>query len=735
MRFWIPVAFVSTLSAAAVGQPVQQVPDEGDYILPTAPPGEMRPYPVDSGVAANAAAAPSVVFAEVIHVDDAAWIRLYFAEVQLDDGGFVRVTSLLDGEVQELDEAALAMWGNASAYFNGDSLLVEIVAGANTDANRVRIEEIEVQLEPADGGLITNICGADDRVSSSELWTGRLLPAGCTGSVYSEDSCVVSAGHCVGGSMVLQFNVPLSNPNCSLNNPPVSEQFPLATVGLLANGSGQDWSVLSSGTNNLGETPSERYGQLRPIASAMPPVGATLTNPGYGVDTQCTFSQTQQTSDGMLTALSPTTIQHNIDTTGGSSGSAILFHDEIIGVHTHSTGNPCVNLATRVDRADFTAARDFCPPPAPTPIRTASNAGVDGYLLIAPDPYGAWAPPFSGGTGSTTDRYNPVGAGTGQIAAFTSGLQLYIGGTHRVLLSTSGDWNATLTGGNLTATITQEIVASDESGNGIDDTADSAFEVSGGGIGLALTFDLHQHVEQVTSGPAQVSVLTQEYTISNLGNDPIDFLLVRSFDGDLLWDGDFSNDNVGTGANGTQDELYVYISEAGDTATAITVSSAQGTAYCGGKHGIDPDGPGGSPAYNFGTDVQVWDSFGLPSGWQNHVAGVGYDTNGDSGASPPGSTDPRDGFIHMQIPVSLAAGPGPDSTTTVVIHHTYGHNAPVIPEEPCPWDCADDDGEVGIVDFLALLADWDNSGSCDIDGGGVGITDFLELLANWGPCP
>ena len=55
----------------------------------------------------------------------------------------------------------------------------------------------------------------------------------------------------------------------------------------------------------------------------------------------------------------------------------------------------------------------------------------------------------------------------------------------------------------------------------------------------------------------------------------------------------------------------------------------------------------------------------------------------------------------------------------------------------CPWDCGgDNDGTVGITDFLLLLAQWGQVGSsCDIDGGGVGITDFLELLANWGPCP
>jgi len=54
----------------------------------------------------------------------------------------------------------------------------------------------------------------------------------------------------------------------------------------------------------------------------------------------------------------------------------------------------------------------------------------------------------------------------------------------------------------------------------------------------------------------------------------------------------------------------------------------------------------------------------------------------------------------------------------------------------CPWDCGDGDGTVGIVDFLALLAEWGQVDTpCDVDGSGVGITDFLEMLATWGPCP
>ncbi len=54
----------------------------------------------------------------------------------------------------------------------------------------------------------------------------------------------------------------------------------------------------------------------------------------------------------------------------------------------------------------------------------------------------------------------------------------------------------------------------------------------------------------------------------------------------------------------------------------------------------------------------------------------------------------------------------------------------------CPWDCAGGDGQVSVVDFLALLNEWGQvDTSCDIDGGGVNAVDFLALLQHWGACP
>ncbi len=75
----------------------------------------------------------------------------------------------------------------------------------------------------------------------------------------------------------------------------------------------------------------------------------------------------------------------------------------------------------------------------------------------------------------------------------------------------------------------------------------------------------------------------------------------------------------------------------------------------------------------------------------------------------------------------VATAPGPRGEGLVIIE--------VVVAGKCLWDCGDNDGTVGIIDFLALLAQWGGPGPCDLDGSGVGITDFLELLANWGPCP
>ena len=106
----------------------------------------------------------------------------------------------------------------------------------------------------------------------------------------------------------------------------------------------------------------------------------------------------------------------------------------------------------------------------------------------------------------------------------------------------------------------------------------------------------------------------------------------------------------------------------------------------------------------------------------------GIDESDESGSSVSGAGDVNGDGVDDLIVGAAYADPGGNSKA--------GESYVVFSPIACPWDCVgDNDGNVGITDFLALLAQWDSPGKCDFDGGGVGINDFLALLANWGPCP
>ncbi len=348
----------------ALGLMLIGVPLVSAVETPDRPLDPPRPFHLDSGLQPNLTATPAVVYTQELRLDNAAWMRVYFEGVELEGGSFIRLTSHRDQEVQELDAAELARWGNTSAYFNGDRVTIELIADPGTRRNRVVIAQlasqvIERQVRGAPGQC--GICGgSDDRVPSDELWVARLLPAGCTASVYHPDSCMVSAGHCIGGNMVMEFNVPNSFGNCALAHPPIVDQFPVLQVTSSNGGPGDDWAVMTVGNNNVGQRPLDRYGELRPIATDPPVPGQSLDLTGYGVDLTCTLSQTQQTADGTINSVNSDRFFFSVDLRGGNSGSSLVRTDEIIGIATHC---PCPNIATRIDLPSFEAARDLlCPP-------------------------------------------------------------------------------------------------------------------------------------------------------------------------------------------------------------------------------------------------------------------------------------------------------------------------------------------------------------------------------------
>jgi tripartite-type tricarboxylate transporter receptor subunit TctC len=59
---------------------------------------------------------------------------------------------------------------------------------------------------------------------------------------------------------------------------------------------------------------------------------------------------------------------------------------EIIGIVTHC---PCPNIATRTDLPAFAAARDLCPPAAPTPIAMARRATPGFGWIVTSAPFDA----------------------------------------------------------------------------------------------------------------------------------------------------------------------------------------------------------------------------------------------------------------------------------------------------------------------------------------------------------
>lgn len=155
----------------------------------------------------------------------------------------------------------------------------------------------------------------------------------------------------------------------------------------------------------------------------------------------------------------------------------------------------------------------------------------------------------------------------------------------------------------------------------------------------------------------------------------------------------------------------------------------------------------GSP---FGTMLLTYRSDGVVD---QYVVGFSVDYTDCNG--PPdcpdhpcfGSTQCQAGSICMDnVSGTSIKFPTPDCNCNLVLdscdidfgtsQDSDGNGVPDECDPGCPWDCSFSDGQVGVLDLLALIGNWGGSEClCDIDGGGVGVTDLLALLSHWGPCP
>jgi V8-like Glu-specific endopeptidase len=322
----------------------------------TAPPDVRLPLVMDTGWIANSGDQQSVIAAFPVHIDGASSLRLYFDEMSLSgspatgDGTIVRFSSLLDGAVQTLDAVTAAQWHDSSAYFNGDTVLVELIAPAGSGRNRLRLGSVDAGAPPI---FPKSQCGAtDDRVLSFDNRLGRLLPVGCTAWMIDDcQHCFLTAGHCVGTIDVVEFNVPLSTAGGSLVHPAPADQYVVDDNSDQTNGgqgTGNDYAYFGVFPNTqTGLTPSSAYGTWFELVPPPPVVGNTIRITGYGVDSSpSSHNQVQQTSTGPFFASFGTTLQYQTDTEGGNSGSPVIWENanKAIGIHTHggcgsSSGN------------------------------------------------------------------------------------------------------------------------------------------------------------------------------------------------------------------------------------------------------------------------------------------------------------------------------------------------------------------------------------------------------------
>ena len=314
------------------------------------PPSFMAPHAHDTGhvvsPATGAAGDLAIVDTFVVTQTGAPWLRLHFADVVLagdplaGNGAELRIYSLLDGALQVMNRIEIERWQASSAYFNGDTVIVEIWARPGTGASRVAMREVEAGLQPGQGD---SICGVDDRLPSTDPRSGRLLPVGCTAWLIQDCSgCFLTAGHCVGNINVVQFNVPPSTASGSLQHPGPGDQYPVDPGSVQTNGGqgvGNDFAYFGTfpnGTTNLTVTAAQGLGFE--LASPPAPGNADIRITGYGADSSPPQrNQTQQTHVGPLVTSGGNTVQYRTDTRGGNSGSPVIWEQtgQAVGIHTH----------------------------------------------------------------------------------------------------------------------------------------------------------------------------------------------------------------------------------------------------------------------------------------------------------------------------------------------------------------------------------------------------------------
>ena len=699
----------------------------------TAPRTQVRvPYQLNSGPVVNEGMVTAVAYSEQVQVPDAVWLRLTFSQVILGvdpitgKEAVLRITSLLDGASQTHTSATLAQWKHTTAYFNGDTVTVELIVGPNSTPSQVVIDQ--VLAGPAQDGGIESQCGpTDDRVPSDDDRTARILPIGCTGWLIDDAAnCFLTAGHCAGGMDVCQFNVPLSSAGGALQHPGPEDQYSVddTSIQSVAGGIGNDWGYFGCFDNTeTGLSAGEAQGVFYVLAAAAPPVaGQNIRITGYGVDSSpLQWNQIQQTHSGPYALLNGNQIGYVTDTEGGNSGSAAVDGSTglAIGIHTNAGCSGGFNSGTAIHNGGLQAA-----------LANPQGRCVSPPLLTFAFPDGL--PEIIDPAGDTI-RVEVSGANGGTPQSAT-GLLHYD------------------TGGGLVTIPMSEVSAN---------VYDAVFPAIACTTTVNCFFSAQTTAAEVVNDPFVAP--NQFYT--TLVTVALVVAFADDFEADLGWtvtndpglvDGPWqravplplsvcNRGNPGTDGDGSG---QCYVTD-NSSANACNSDVDGGTTTLT-SPAMDASDPDALISYwrwysnTFGA-TPMTDIFVVEVSDDNGANWVDLETVGPAGAEVGGgwfrkefliadiagivnSAQFRVRFLASDLGDGSVVEAGVDGVTVFTF----------ICDEAVPGDL-DDDGIVGITDFLILLGEWGPCAdpcppSClgDIDEDcDVGITDFLLLLANW----
>ncbi|NBD17763.1 MAG: trypsin-like serine protease [Cyanobacteria bacterium] len=321
---------------------------------------------------------------------DVNYIRLYFQPRSIPKNVRIQVSDVNNQSSQHFDADTLETWSYSTAYFKGDTVIVDTVTESVMNLLKgVRVETdrdakfLRTEAEEAPGVIV----GPDDRVHSENPATARMEPIGCTGWLTSA-GVGLSAGHCfcqnvekgicqnpkpITTQQILQFDVPPSLPDGTEQPPPAKDQFPIdmgsikfAEVGF---DNGRDWAVFRIKPNTDGTSvfaSRQAFFQLVKTAPA-PEKGTYITVTGYGVDDKPpgtkggnnAASQTEQEALGQILEVidkenpSRRIFYYDADSSGGDSGGPLHLPGSLIAIGIHDGGYtnckpPNCNYATGI---------------------------------------------------------------------------------------------------------------------------------------------------------------------------------------------------------------------------------------------------------------------------------------------------------------------------------------------------------------------------------------------------